>query len=57
MPILGIIEPPISDITFFMNFGSHQGLPGGDQPIGEEYLPGPVFINILVQNSDITMCF
>ena len=29
MPILGIIEPPISDVTFLMNFGSHQGLPGG----------------------------
>ena len=29
MPILGIIEPPISDVTFLMNFGSRQGLPGG----------------------------
>ena len=29
MPILGISEPPISDVTFLMNFGSRQGLPGG----------------------------
>ena len=29
MPILGIIVPPISDVTFLMNFGSGQALPGG----------------------------
>ena len=57
MPILGIIELPISDFSFSMNFGSHQGLPGGGGSTGEDYLPGLVFINILAHNSDITMCF
>ena len=57
MPILGIIEPPISDVTFLMNFGSRQGLPGGGVPQGAVNLPGHVFFNILAHNSDITMCF
>ena len=56
MPILGIIEPPISDVTFLMNFGSRQGLPG-DQLFGEDDIPGHEFFNILAHNGDITMCF
>ena len=56
MPILGISEPPISDVTFLMNFGSRQGLPGGTNRVGG-YLPAPVFSNILAYNSDITWCF
>ena len=46
MPILGIIVPPISDVTFLMNFGSRQALAGG-APLGAEYLPAGVFFNIL----------
>ena len=57
LPILGIIVLPISDVTFLMNFGSRQALPGGHQPMPGGYLPAGVFINILAQNSDITMCF
>ena len=56
MPILGIIVPPISDVTFLMNFGSRQGLPGGAYRGGDD-IPAPVFFNILAHNSDITMCF
>ena len=40
MPILGISEPPISDVTFLMNFGSHQGLPGGTNRRGGTSSPG-----------------
>ena len=29
MPILGIIELPMSNVTFLVDFGSRQGLPGG----------------------------
>ena len=56
MPILGIIVAAISDVAFLMNFGSRQGLPGGAVRRGGE-LPAPVFFNILVHNSDITLCF
>ena len=54
MPILGLSEPPISDVTFLMNFGSRQGLPGGTNVGGGVNIPGCVFINILAYNSDIT---
>ena len=40
MPILGIIVPPISDVTFFMNFGSHRDLPGGTNVGGRSTSPG-----------------
>ena len=55
MPILGIIEPPISDVTFLMNFGTLQRLPGATRGAGE--VPGCVFINILARTSDLTMWF
>ena len=53
MPILGIIEAPISDVAFLMNFGSRQGR----QRQGAVNIPGCVFFIILVHNSDINMCF
>ena len=45
MPILGIIVPPISDVTFLMDFGSRQALPGR-VPQGADDLPAPVFFNM-----------
>ena len=54
MPILGIIGPPISEVTFLMNFGSRQGLPGGTNRRGWGGVPAGVFSNILAYNSDIT---
>ena len=43
MPILGISEPPISDVTFLMNFGSRQGLPGGANRLGRSTSPAVCF--------------
>ena len=57
MPILGIIEPPISDATFFNEFWLPPGSARGGQPQGGVNIPGCVFFNILAHNSDITMCF
>ena len=57
MPILGIIVPPISDVTFLMNFGSRQGLPGGINRAGGGGVPTGVFFNILDHDSDIIIVF
>ena len=43
MPISGTIEPPISDFTFLMNFGSRQGLPGGAYRVGRGTSPAVCF--------------
>ena len=43
MPILGIIVPPISDVTFLVNSGSRQALPGGTNGGGRSTSPPVCF--------------
>ena len=42
---------------FFNEYWLPLGFARGDQPMGVDSLPAPVFFNILAHNSDITMCF